>query len=287
MKELDFIEIINKRNNTDILGDDCAYLKEFGIVVSQDNFVEDVHFKREWATPYQIGYKACAVNISDILASGGKPKYITVGLSLPSDIDEDFIKEFYRGIEAGLCGAKIVGGDITGGDKIFISITAIGSAKGRKISSRKNAKEGYIVITCGEYGKSSLGLNELLAGKKNTENIKAHLEPKLNFSFSEQISTKINTNYAMMDTSDGLADALFRISQASNVTIEADFIEGIFGAEDYNLVACVPSDFLKEIKDYYVIGKVKKFEGYYLKIEDKKYSNYDELGLYDHFKGEF
>ena len=77
MKELDFIEIINKRNNTGLLGDDCAFLKEFGIVISQDNFVENVHFKREWATPYQTGYKACAVNISDILASGGKPEYIT------------------------------------------------------------------------------------------------------------------------------------------------------------------------------------------------------------------
>lgn len=286
MKELDFIEIIKKRNNTGLLGDDCAFLKEFGIVISQDNFVENVHFKREWATPYQTGYKACAVNISDILASGGKPEYITVGLSVPPDIDENFIKELYRGIESGLYGAKIAGGDITGGDKIFISITAIGSTKGRKISSRSHAKDSYTVITCGEYGKSSLGLKELLEGKRGGDNIKNHLEPALNQAFSEQIASKIKTDYAMMDTSDGLADALFRIAYSSNVTIEADYIEGMFGAEDYNLVACVPNDFLQEIDNYYVIGSVTNFDGCFLKIGDKRYSNYDELGLYDHFKGD-
>ncbi|MCQ2743855.1 MAG: AIR synthase related protein [bacterium] len=286
MKELDFIEIINKNKNVEFSGDDCAYLKDFDIVVSQDNFVENVHFKREWATPYQIGYKACTINISDILASGGKPEYITVGLSLPSDTNEEFINELYKGIESGLCGAKIIGGDITGCDKIFISITAIGSAKGRKISSRSNAKPEYVVITTGKYGLSSKGLNELLDGKKISENIKAHLEPILNPYFSEQISTKIKTDYAMMDTSDGLSDALFKIAKASNVTIEADYIEGMFGAEDYNLVACVPKEFLSEMSDYYIIGKVLKFKGHFLKIDNKKYSNYDELGLYDHFKGE-
>ena len=285
MKELDFIEIIKKQTNTELLGDDCAYLKEFGIVVSQDNFIEDIHFKRNWATPFQIGYKACAVNISDILASGGNPEYITVGLSIPSEIDEAWIKEFYCGVQAGLYGAKIAGGDIMGGDKIFISITAIGSDKGRKISSRSYAKAGYTVITHGEFGKSSLGLKDLSEGKRNTESIAIHLEPKLNPDFSEMISTKIKTDYAMMDTSDGLADALFKIAEASKVTIEAEYLEGMFGAEDYNLVACVPNEFLSQISGYNIIGQVKEYNGCILQIGNKKYSKYDELNLYDHFKG--
>lgn len=283
MKELDFINIIKQQTSSEFLGDDCAFLEKFGAVITQDNFVEDIHFKREWATPYQIGYKACAVNISDILASGGKPEYVTVGVSIPDDIDESFIKELYRGIQAGSYGAMVAGGDITGGDKIFISITAIGSTKNRRISSRANAKEGYAVITRGKYGLSSKGLEELINGKTDSENIKVHLEPKLSLDFSEQISTKIKSDYAMMDTSDGLADAMFKIAEASNCTIEADSIDGMFGAEDYNLVAVVPKEFLKEIQDYYVIGEVKKFCGYYLKIEDKTFSKYDELGLFDHF----
>ena len=67
MKEHDFIKIIKEQLQGEYIGNDCAYLKDLGIVVSQDNFIEDVHFKTEWATPFQIGYKAAAVNISDIL----------------------------------------------------------------------------------------------------------------------------------------------------------------------------------------------------------------------------
>ena len=96
MKELDFIKIIKNQIGGDYIGSDCAYLKDLGIVVSQDNLVEDIHFKMEWCTPEQLGYKSMAVNISDILAAGAKPAYVTVALSLPSDISDDFIKSFYQ-----------------------------------------------------------------------------------------------------------------------------------------------------------------------------------------------
>lgn len=282
MKEHDFINIIKNQTKSPYLGDDCAYLKDFGIVVTQDNFVENVHFKRDWSTPYQIGYKAAVVNISDILASGAKPEFISVGLSLPK-VDNNFIEELYKGIIAGSYGAKVIGGDITGGDKIFISITAIGSTKGRKISSRKNAKVGYTVIANGEFGLSSQGLKDLQNGIKESNAIKAHLEPVLDTDFSESISTQIKVDYAMMDTSDGLADALFQIAKASHVKIKTSYIEGMFGAEDYKLIATLPNDFLPKLNNYKIIGKVEPFDGYYLQIDDKKYLNYNELGLYDHF----
>ncbi len=278
MKEHDFIKIITEQTKSDFLGDDCAHLKDLGIVVTQDNFIENVHFKSEWATPYQIGYKAAAVNISDILASGAKPEYITIGLSMP-DLGEKFIKEFYRGIEAGSYGAKVIGGDITGADKVFVSITAIGNTNGRKISSRKNAKAGYSVISRGKYGESSKGLAELIKGKRGNEFIKAHLEPELDVEFSKNIAENIKEDYAMMDTSDGLADALFQIAKASCVTIKTNYIEGMFGAEDYHLVAAVPEGLMDEN----IIARVYPFDGTYLQIDDRKYSNYDELGLYKHW----
>lgn len=278
MKEQDLIKIIKEQTKSEFLGDDCAYLKEFGIVVTQDNFIEDAHFKQEWATPYQIGYKAAAVNISDILASGAKPEYITIGLSMP-DLGENFVKEFYSGIESGSYGAKVIGGDITGADKVFVSITAIGSAKGRKISSRKNAKAGYVVVSRGKYGESSKGFQELQEGIRETEAIKAHLEPKLDVEFSKNIAENIKEDYAMMDTSDGLADALFQIAKTSGVTIKTNYIEGMFGAEDYHLVAAVPKWENKED----IIAYVYPFDGAYLQIGDKKYLDYDELGLYKHW----
>lgn len=284
MKELDFIRVIKNQIGDEFLGDDCAYLKELGIVVSQDSLVEDVHFKRDWATPFQIGYKSVTVNISDILASGAKPAYITIALSLPNDIDEAFIKEFYRGAQTALHGAKIVGGDITGGKCIMVSITAIGIEGGRKISSRSHAKAGYKIITRGKYGQSSAGLRELMGGGNNKDLIRAHLEPELDEELSICISEQIQSDYAMMDTSDGLADALYKIAEASKVSIVAENIEGMFGAEDYHLVAAVPEEFLNKVHDFYIVGDVIEKQDFILKIGDRKYKNYDELGLYNHFK---
>ena len=282
MKELDFIKIIQDQTNSSYLGDDCAYLKELGIVVTQDNFIEDVHFKRDWATPYQIGYKAATVNISDILASGAKPAYITVGLSLPN-ISNEYFKELYRGIKDGAHGAEVIGGDITGADKISISITAIGKTEGRKISSRSNAKAGYAVIASSQHGLSQKGYEELIKGRKTSESISAHLEPKLDVQFSEDISTQIQVEYAMMDSSDGLADALFRIAEASNCSIITPELEGTFGFEDYKLVAAVPKEFLNKLNNYILIGEVREFNGTILKIGDKTFNKYDELNSYNHF----
>lgn len=286
MKEQTLINIIKNQTGDEYIGDDCAYLKDLGIVVTQDSLVEDVHFKLTWCTPYQLGYKAVTVNISDVLASGAEPKYITIALSLPASIDENFVEEFYKGAKSALRGAKIIGGDITGSDKVFISITAIGTTNGRQISSRKNAKIGDVVITKGEFGKSALGLKELKNGGKNLELIRAHLEPQLEENFAKEIATQIDCEYAMMDTSDGLADALFQIAQSSKVSIDSKIVEGIFGAEDYKLVATVPRKFLKRLTEYEIIGEVIERQDYILKIGEKKYYNYDELGLYNHFEKE-
>ena len=283
MKEQDFINIIKKQIGTEYIGDDCAFLKDLGIVVTQDSLVEDVHFKMNWCTPYQLGFKAVTVNISDVLASGAEPKYVTIALSLPSKTEKKFVEEFYKGAKSALRGAKIIGGDITGADKVYISIAAIGTTNGRKISSRSNAHVGDVVITKGEFGKSSLGLKELMKGGSDSELIRSHLEPQLEENFANEIATQINSEYAMMDTSDGLADALFQIASSSNVSIDSKFVEGIFGAEDYKFVATVPREFLKKLTEYKIIGKVVEKQDYILKVGNKKYYSYDELGLYNHF----
>ena len=283
MKEQDFINIIKKQIGTEYIGDDCAFLKDLGIVVTQDSLVENVHFKMNWCTPYQLGFKAVTVNISDVLASGAEPKYVTIALSLPSKTEKKFVEEFYKGAKSALRGARIIGGDITGADKVYISIAAIGTTNGRKISSRSNAHVGDVVITKGEFGKSSLGLKELMKGGSDSELIRSHLEPQLEENFANEIATQINSEYAMMDTSDGLADALFQIASSSNVSIDSKFVEGIFGAEDYKLVATVPREFLKKLTEYEIIGKVVEKQDYILKVGNKKYYSYDELGLYNHF----
>lgn len=303
MNEKELIKIIKSTLNSDYIGDDCAYLKDLGIVVSQDSLVEDVHFKRDLITPYQLGYKSVMVNISDICASGAEPLYLTVSLSLPKDVDESFVEEFYKGAKAALNGAKIVGGDLTGSDKIYISVTAIGSDKGRKISSRANAKVGYKVIVSGEHGNSAMGLKLLLDGtcthqphpdgNEGEKFISAHLTPTAQRYFSHQIASQIKVDYAMMDTSDGLADALIQIAKASDVTLSIDSEKiphdtrvgmdlVLYGGEDYQLVAAVPQNFLQNITDYTIIGEVKS-SGTGLEIDGKSYTDIDSK-LFNHFK---
>lgn len=301
MKEKEFISVIKNLLNSEYIGDDCAYLKDLGIVVTQDSLVEDVHFCMDFITPFQLGYKSVMVNVSDVAASGAEPKYLTVSLSLPADIDSDFVKEFYLGAKKA-CGegVKIVGGDITGSDKIFVSICAIGSSKNRNISSRKNAQVGQKIIVSGIHGSSAAGLRLLLNDKKCPEKfVKAHLEPKAQIEFGKSISKTQKYPYAMMDTSDGLMDALSTIASESGVLLEINFDQipydndlklfpnwqdlVLFGGEDYQIVASVDSDYQGGI----TIGKVKSGSGVDLLLADKvvHYSRQDvEKQLFNHFK---
>lgn len=296
MNEKELIKIIKSTLNSKYIGDDCAYLEDLGIVITQDSLVEDVHFKMDFITPYQLGYKSVMVNISDVCASGAEPKYLTISLSLPNFVDENFVKEFYEGAKNASDNVQIVGGDITGSDKIYISVTAIGSTRGRKISSRKNAKIGHKIIVSGEHGSSAYGLKLLLNGENKPEKfIKAHLMPVAQKEFSKQISENITCDYAMMDTSDGLADALIQIAKASDVILSIDTSKiphdksvdmdtVLYGGEDYQLVATVPDHILKNLNDYTIIGEVKeKISDSGLLIDQRFYINIDEK-LYNHFK---
>lgn len=310
MKELEIINAIKTTLSSEYIGDDCAFLKDLDIVVTQDSLVEDVHFSKKYSTPYQLGYKSIAVNLSDIYASGGIAKYLTISLSLPKDIDANFVKEFYEGAKSILNGAKIVGGDITGSDKIFISVTAIGSTKNRKISSRKNAKVGYKIITNGTHGSSSAGLFALQNGLNSYETLKQeHLMPTISNKLSDELATKTKNNYAMMDSSDGLMDALFKIAESSNYTAKVDFnkipydknielLDGFdykkmifYGGEDYRLICAVATEDLEKIdKNLYTeIGEItKKEDDTIVKvIFDNETINFDkksiENNLFNHF----
>lgn len=305
MKELEFIEIIKHTlAKSTYIGDDCAYLKDIGVVITQDSLVEDIHFSLKYTNSYNLGYKAIVVNLSDIFASGAIPKYVTIALSLPQNTETTFIKDFYTAVNnlSVEYGFEVIGGDITGGEKVFISICAIGLTNDRKISSRSNAQIGDIVITTGSHGSSAAGLWMLQNQKSHSKVISdtlnlsdftnAHLKPTPKKQFSEALSTRINREYAMMDTSDGLVDALFKIAQASNVSISVDFNKipydenikeiaklsdkdykdwVLFGGEDYQMVACINEKDLSKIEsiNYKIIGKVEeKNDSHFVEIKN-------------------
>ena len=259
-KELKFIEIIkNTLSNSSYLGDDCAYLADLNCCVSADTLAEGVHFNFDFITPYILAKKALKVNISDVLASGAKPLYATICLS--GKLDENFISEFYRGIDecALEFGIKIIGGDLTGGEKISISICIIGDTKGLNISSRKNAKEGYILALCGNFGASARGLKMLLEDKKAQNDFtRAHLEPVLQTECAQKIALGAKEPYAMTDSSDGLVNALEWFKKESGTGFElyydkipklkgTKYSEVLFGGEDYSLVCALSKDDFKRI----------------------------------------
>ena len=255
-KEFEFLNIIsNTLSDNSFLGSDCAYLDEYKIAISKDILIEDVHFSLSFMTPTEIARKALLVNISDILASGAKPKYVVIGLS--GNLNQKFVKEFYESLNETVneFNIKIIGGDLTKSAKIVISITILGDYKDRNVSSRYNAKDNYIVAVKGEFGSSSQGLEDLMNNKENYFT-NFHKNPTLYPILSEEISKNTEFPYAMMDSSDGLLDCLNQISEKSKVKIEVDFDKIptkindknriLNGGEDYSLVICMDKrDFVK------------------------------------------
>lgn len=291
-REDNFLKIISKTlSDNSYIGSDCAYLEEFNLLVSHDTLIENIHFKLDYFTPYELGKKSALVNISDILAGGGKPKYMTVSLS--GKLNEAFIENFYKGLNeiCDLYEIKVIGGDLTGGEFIMVSICIIGVGL-KNISSRKNAAPGDIVCIKGLSGSSAMGLKTLLKSDFDKENefVKAHIEPKLYPNVAYEIAQNTTAPYVMMDTSDGLYDGLKRISNESSVGFEIEFEKipkkindknlVLFGGEDFGLLICLkPKDsFLADKLNLHVIGKVtdsKKIimDGLEIK-EDKSFEHF-------------
>lgn len=272
MKEIDFLNIISDiLRDSEYIGDDCAYLKDLDIFITQDTLVEDVHFLLKTTSAYNLGIKAAAVNLSDLASCAAVPLYLTISLSLPEKTEGCFVREFYKGINY-VCQKykiKVVGGDLTKSEKVMISICAIGKKKSKYLAARKMALPGDIVITTGTHGDSAAGLRLLPEHNKFTAK---HITPIPRIEEGLELGSICSGNFAMMDTSDGLGDALYKIAKESKVKLEIDFSKIpytkelkdrfseeykkliLWGGEDFELVACIREE------DYCKIDKSKFFK---------------------------
>lgn len=284
MKELEYLNIINKTlTDPSLLGDDCAYLEEFDLCITQDTLVEGVHFLLNTTDAFTLAQKSVNVNLSDLAAAGAKPLYITLSLSLPKNIDQNFVENFYKGVESAVSkyGIKVAGGDLTGADRVYISICAIGKKYNSVQVSRTNAKAGDIIALTGTHGSSAGGLKLLSQGKKEPEIlIKKHLLPSAQVEKSKiimQTAFDCNVrNIAMMDSSDGLGDALYKLSTGCGYLFDIDFdsipvdeelkiaFPGewkdllMWGGEDFELVFCIDKSAFEKLDKtkFYKIGTV-------------------------------
>jgi len=247
------------------IGDDCAILPG-NLLITTDALIEQTHFSLNSTSLNDLGWKAMAVNLSDIAAMAGLPEYAVIALSAPEAfyISNNVIA-LYEGLQA--CAdhyqTSIVGGDITRGPVLAIIITIVGRARQSGVLRRSGAKAGDVVLVTGDFGASVAGLRLL------TENnffsfpycLEKHRRPQPRLTEAAALIEKTGSRGALMDTSDGLADALAQISQASSVGMQIDLAAipmhadtrsvasqanldpydlALYGGEDYELVACLP-----------------------------------------------
>jgi len=211
------------------IGDDVAAWQGDNHVqlATTDTLVQDVHFDLDIITWEELGWKALAVNLSDIAAMGGVPRYALISLSCPGDIEAENISKLCHSMAALAAefGVAIVGGNLAAASNLVITITLIGCSKNKSMLKRSAAMPGEQIAVTGHLGTSAAGL-EMLKGKirldAETTNIlrKAHLQPMPKVK-EGQILVEQGVNSAI-DISDGLIADLDHICEASKVNARVD-----------------------------------------------------------------
>jgi thiamine-monophosphate kinase len=227
------------------IGDDAAVLvpPKGRLLLATDILVEDVHFDLSIGTPADAGWKAIAVNVSDIAAMGGRSSHAVVALSAPATVDLD---EVFTGIKeaARSYGVTLVGGDLSGGEKLVIAVTVIGESGSTAPLTRRGAQAGDLLWCTGPLGGSAAGLAALRRGARaDTLLARAYLRPLARPA--EGISAARAGASAMIDVSDGLAADAVHIAEESGLGLEicsvpvapgADEDLALSGGEDLELV---------------------------------------------------
>jgi thiamine-monophosphate kinase len=228
------------------VGDDCAVL-DGGRLVCTDLLVEGVHFRSAWASPADVGFKALAVNLSDIAAMGGVPEAAVAAVALPAG-RPGLAEALLEGLLAcaDLFGCPLVGGDTSKGPDLFVAVTVTGRAEQPVLRSGALTEETLFVT--GPLGGAAAVLERLDAGETVDDPSPLHRPlPRLR----EGQAAAAAGATAMLDLSDGLAVDLHRLADSSGVgiTIDPDRIpvadgatleQAVGGGDDYELCFTAP-----------------------------------------------
>lgn len=205
-------------------GDDAAVLSVDGdLVVSSDVLIEGRHFRTDWSTAADVGWRAAVQNLVDIDAMGAVPTALQVTLAAPPSLDADWVLGFADGLRAA-CephGVGVVGGDLSGASQIAISVTALGETHGLDPVTRADASPGDIVAVSGPLGAAAAGLALLTADQAlHLDAVDLFRRPQPVIGAGLEAALRGAT--AMMDVSDGLLRDAARISRASDVGMAID-----------------------------------------------------------------
>jgi len=248
------------------IGDDCSIQPQQAgqdLLTSTDLLIEDIHFKRQWSSMFDLGRKAAAVNISDIAAMGGTPQSLFLGIGRPKTINDSEIQEFLSGFlaEVKTYDAVLAGGDsCSSPGPLMISVTVQGMVLTGDAISRQGASYGDAVYVSGTLGDSALALYQLQNGQQPDHFLNKRFHtPTPRIALGQELS-KRQLATAMVDVSDGLLADLGHILDASNIGAELDMAKiplsksfqkeleknstlidlALSGGEDYELIFTSP-----------------------------------------------
>ena len=269
------------------IGDDVAVLGD-GLVVTADALVEDVHFRRGWTGWRDLGYKAAAVNLSDLAAAGAEPTALFVVLSAPADLELAAVLEVYSGLNEP--GVPVRGGDTVAAESVSVAVTAVGNSE--RVPGRGGALPGDVLVVTGPLGAAAAGLWVLERGLTGFEElVAAHRRPPLRLAEGKRLAA---VAHAMVDLSDGLVIDAGHIAEQSSCAVEIDVElvpkhpriaeladESLWTrGEDYELLAALTAA-AADAMDLPVIGRCLPGSGARLLLGGEPY----EARGFEHFSG--
>jgi thiamine-monophosphate kinase len=231
------------------IGDDTAVLdipEGHSVLFCSDLLAEDSHFIRGLHPADSVGYKAVAVNVSDIGAMGGVPMHFVISFAAPGDLEVEWVDGFYSGV-ARACrefNVTLVGGDSSTAKSIFVDVAMVGRVKKGCAVRRSGAKPGDKLYVTGALGGSARGLQLLRRGVPDDPAVQRHLYPQPRHEIGAAVAPKA---HSMIDVSDGLSTDLGHILEESKVSARiykdkipaapgASDSEVLHGGEEYELI---------------------------------------------------
>jgi thiamine-monophosphate kinase len=184
-----------------------------GRVVTQDTLVEGVHFRLEWASWRDVGYKAAAVNLSDLAALGAEPEGLLIALGVPAQTEVGRVVELYEGLSEP--GVPVLGGDTAGAQRLTLTVTAVG--RSARVPGRAGARPGDELVVTGPLGASAAGLYALEHGLAGFDDlVRAHLRPPFRLEAGQALAPLA---HALVDVSDGIGSDAARIAERSGCKV--------------------------------------------------------------------